>query len=112
MDTIHLLENLVLDDRGYKMYTKEINIKNIVCNYYFDILMKAKKLDTKNIVIDQKNYKDFTVYFTRYDSRKSIVESLYYHELMGKIEGKCEGKIHLMLNDNILKKVLNKINRY
>ena len=40
----------------YKMHTKEINIKNRVCNYYFNKLIKAKK-----ILIDKKNYEDFVI---------------------------------------------------
>ena len=50
----------------YKMHVKEVNIKNRVYNYYFDNLVKAKKLKTKNLLIDEKNYKDFVIYFTRY----------------------------------------------
>ena len=33
---------------------KEINIKNRVYNYCFDNLVNAKKLETKNILIDKK----------------------------------------------------------
>ena len=47
------------------MLIQEINIKNRVYNYHFDNLVKAKKLETKNILIDEKNYKDLTIYFTR-----------------------------------------------
>ena len=40
-----------------------------------------------NILIDKKNYKDLTIYFTRYVNSKSIkMLSLHYHELMGKIK--------------------------
>ena len=35
----------------YKMHAKEINIKNRVYNYYFDNLVKAKKIETKNLSI-------------------------------------------------------------
>ena len=40
-------ENSVLDDHGYVyiMHIKEINIKNRVYNYYFDNIIKPKKLD-------------------------------------------------------------------
>ena len=48
------------------MLTKEINIKNRFYNYYFDNLIKAKKLGTKNIKIDEKMYKNLVIYFTRY----------------------------------------------
>ena len=29
-----------------------------------------KKIETKNILIDEKNYKNFVIYFTRYVCRK------------------------------------------
>ena len=74
------------------MLTKEINIKNRIYNYYFNNLMKAQKLETKNIKIDEKMYIDFVIYFTRYVHSKSIkILTLYYHELVGKSEGH-EGK--------------------
>ena len=68
-EAIHLLANFVLDE----MNIKEINIErnqNRVYNYYFDYLIKVKKIETKNTLIDQKNYKDLIIYFTRYDSVK------------------------------------------
>ena len=49
------------------MHIQKINIKNPVYNYHCDNLVKAKKLETKNILIYEKNYKDSTVYFTRLD---------------------------------------------
>ena len=64
-----MLANFVLDE----MNIKEINIQrnqNRVYNYYFDYLIKVKKIETKNTLIDQKNYKDLIIYFTRYDSVK------------------------------------------
>ena len=71
---------------------KEIDIKNRVDNYYFDYLIKAEKLEIKNILIDEKNYWDLIIYFTIYDWGKSIqMLSLYYHEIMGKTE-EHEGK--------------------
>ena len=60
---VHLLESFVLDDRIYKMYPKEINIKNRFYSYYFDNLIKRKKLETKIILIREKNYKDSLIYF-------------------------------------------------
>ena len=46
-----------------------------------------KKLETKNVLVNGKNYKDLIIYFTWYDFRKSIrMFSLFYLELMGKIE--------------------------
>ena len=37
-----------------------------IYNYYFDNLVKAKKIETNNILIDEKNYKNLVIYFTRY----------------------------------------------
>ena len=54
------------------MHIQVINIKNQVYNYHFDNLVKAKKIETKNILINGKNYKDLTIYFTRYVHSKSI----------------------------------------
>ena len=48
------------------MHVKEIAIKNRVYNYYFDNLIKVIKLGTKNILINEKNYKDLVIYLTRY----------------------------------------------
>ena len=64
----------MLDDRGYmyKMDIKDINIENRVYSYYFDNLIKAKKSETKKILIDEKNYKDLVIYFTRYDRGRSV----------------------------------------
>ena len=39
------------------MQIKEINIKNRVYNYYFENLVKVKKLETKDILIDKKTTK-------------------------------------------------------
>ena len=36
------------------MHIKEFDIRNLVYKYYFDKLIKAKKLVTKNILIDKK----------------------------------------------------------
>ena len=48
----------------WKMLANEINIKNKLYSYYFDNLIKAKKLETKYF-IDEKKYLDLTFYFTR-----------------------------------------------
>ena len=50
-DAIILLEHSVLDFGIYKMHAKEIYIKNQVFDYY-DNLIKPKKIETKNVVID------------------------------------------------------------
>ena len=39
----------------YTMHIKKININNRVYNYYSDNLIKANKLETKNILMDEKN---------------------------------------------------------
>ena len=38
----------------YKMHIIDLNIENRVYNYYFDNSIRAKKLKTKNILIDKK----------------------------------------------------------
>ena len=53
---IHLLENYVFGDCGHIKRIKGINIKNRVYNY-FDDLIKAKELETKNILINEKKLK-------------------------------------------------------
>ena len=74
------------------MHIQEINIKNQLYSYHFDNLVKAKKLETKKILIDEKNCKDLIIYFTRYVHSKSIkMFSLHYHELTEKIN-EHEGK--------------------
>ena len=50
----------------YKKDIKENNIENKIYKYYFNNLIKTKKLETENISIDEKNYKDMVIYFTRY----------------------------------------------
>ena len=54
----------------YKINFEEVNTKTRVYNYCLDCFIKAKKLETKSILI-------------RYDDGKSIrIVSLHYHELM------------------------------
>ena len=67
------------------MGTHKMHIK--VYNYYLDNLINVKKLETKNILIDKKNYKHLVIYFTRYVHCKSIkILNLHYHKLIGKNE--------------------------
>ena len=61
------------------------------------------KLETRNIFIDKKSYKDLVIYFTRYHLDKSML-NLYSDELVGKIE-QYEGKRHLMVDDYTVNKV-------
>ena len=63
------------------MHFKEINIKNLELLF----LLIKKKLGTKNILIDEKNYRGLIIYFTRYD-RGIRTFNLYHYELMQKIE--------------------------
>ena len=42
-----------------------INIQNRVRNHSDD-LIKPEKIETENILIDEKNFKDLVIYFTRY----------------------------------------------
>ena len=85
------------------MHFKEIDIKNRVYKYCFDYLIRAKTSETKNIFIDEKNYKDIVICFTRYNRGKSMrMLSLHCHESVGKIKG----KIYLMVDDSIFDKVL------
>ena len=76
----------------------KIESTTIYIYIFFDNLNKAKKLETKYL-IDKKNYNDLVIYFYRYVHSKLIkMLSLYYHELMGKIDDH-EGKIYLMVDD-------------
>ena len=79
------------------MHISEVNIEKCVSmksvsgvestTIVFDNLVKAKKIAIKNVLMDEKNYKDLVIYFTRYVHSKSIkIFSLNYYELMGKIE--------------------------
>ena len=70
----------------------------IIIIFFFDNLNKAKILETKYL-IDKKNYNDLVIYFYRYvHSKLKKMLSLYYHELMGKIDDH-EEKIYLMVDD-------------
>ena len=65
---------------------KQISIKNKVYNYYGN-LVKEKKLESKNIWIDQKNYKDLTIFFAICDHDNSII-----NESMRKFAKNLKGK--------------------
>ena len=67
----------------YKMHIKEINIKIGVCNCYFDNLIKAKKVETNIILIDEISYKILIIWFTstRFVHMKSI-KMLHLHEII------------------------------
>ena len=81
-----------------------MHIQNIIQKFG-----QSKKLETRNILIDEKNYEDLTINFTRYVHSKSIkMFSLHYHELIEKVK-EHEGKKYLMVNDDTLNKVLDKV---
>ena len=42
----------------YKMHINKINIEIQVCNCHFNNSIEAKKLETKNVLVDEKNHKD------------------------------------------------------
>ena len=58
----------------YKRHTKEINIKHQF-HYHYENLIKPKKLETKNIFIDKKSYKDLLIYFARYHPNNDTIIS-------------------------------------
>ena len=39
----------------YKMHINKINIEIQACNCHFNNSIEAKKLETKNVLVDQKN---------------------------------------------------------
>ena len=68
-----------------------INIKNRAHSHSED-LMKPNKVETKNILIDEKKFKDLIIYFTRYINLRSMkMLSRYFCKLIGKIK-EHEGK--------------------
>ena len=65
----------------------------MVCDYWYRIcnysngLLISEKLETKNILMDEKNYENLVLYLTNYVSSKSKkILSLYYHRVMEKIK--------------------------
>ena len=90
------------------MDINEINIKNQVCDFYFNNSIEAKKIETRNILVNEKNFKDLVICFTRYVNNKSIKTlRLHYDELIGKIE-EHEGKKYLIVDDYMLEIVLKR----
>ena len=63
------------------MCANKVNIKNRVYNYYFDNLVRVKKLETKSILIDEKHYRIWWFTFLDMIMVKSILI-----KLMGKIK--------------------------
>ena len=54
----------------YEMDTKNFNSKNLVY-YYYENLIKPKKLETWNTLINKKSYKALVINFTWYSPDKS-----------------------------------------
>ena len=54
----------------YEMDTKKFNSKNLVY-YYYENLIKPKKLETRNTLIDKKSYKALVINFTCYSPDES-----------------------------------------
>ena len=75
-EAIHLLKNSVLDHCGYIWNACQKSILKIL-----------KKVETGNIFIYKKSYKDLVFYVTRYHPDKSITMlNQYYDELIAKTE--------------------------
>ena len=73
------------------------------------LTVQSIKLETEMILMNEKNYQDLTIYFTRYYYSKSIkMFSLHYHELLRKTKVN-EGKKYLMDNNYMLDKLLHEI---
>ena len=63
------------------------------------MLTVQSKLETKIVLIDEKNCKDFLIYFTRYGHEKSIrLFNFDYYKLIENIS-KFEEKKCLMVDD-------------
>ena len=95
----------------YKMHINEINIKNKVYNYSFDNLVKAKKVEIENVLIDKKNHKGLTINFPRYVHKKvdkNVKSALPW--INGKV-WKTWRKKYLMVDDYMLNKALDKIKK-
>ena len=79
--------------------------------FYYENLIKPKKLETRKIFINTKSYTDLVIYFTRYHHVKSTTKlNLYYQELIGKIE-EYERKKYMTFDGYALDKVLDNIKR-
>ena len=66
-----------------------MTLENHDANHMLENYVFHDRLETENILIDKKTYKDLVICFSDYVSRKSI--RMLNHELMGKIE-EHEGK--------------------
>ena len=62
---------------------KKIDIKNRIC-YYFDDIIKIEDFDLDSILIDEKSYKNISVYNISY---KNLIDSKPLHIRFGQIDG-------------------------
>ena len=84
-----------------KMHANEINFKNRAYKNHFDNLVKTKEIETKNISIDEKNYKD-------------LIFSLDSKFTLPGINGKdwiTWTEKYFMVDDYMLNKALGKIQK-
>ena len=81
----------------YRMHIKDINIKN---SYYSNNFIKARKLETKNILIDKKNYNFLVIYFTRCVHSNCIIMNQWERFKNMK-------KMFLMTDNNMVEKVFD-----
>ena len=92
------------------MNAKEKYTKSSIFDCYGN-LIRRKNLETKNIVIYEKSYKDSVINSTRYGHGKTITMlNLYYHKVMGKIK-EYEGKEYLIVGNYVLDKVLGRFKK-
>ena len=70
------------------------------------ILSNQNKIETKNILIDEKHYEDLVIFSTKFDCDKLMTRlSLYYQELKERLNNMKEKK-YLMVDDYVPCKVL------
>ena len=54
-------------------------VKSWVYNYHFDNLVKAKKIETKNILIYEEKFKNLAIHFTTYINKSKSIKMLSLH---------------------------------
>ena len=72
----------------------------------FGLSNRKKKMKIKNVLIDETKYKNWLIYFTRYD-RENLIETLsvYYHRLVGNTEE--HNTQRFCKNENFVPNVIN-----
>ena len=56
---------------AYKMWTKQINIKNRTY-YFYDDIFNLENVDSSSLKLDEKSYKDIVIYNIGYITIKKI----------------------------------------